>query len=233
MMSDSSRLSLMIIDSDAAMRSAMKRVSVGNRVSISYSTLEDALVSESKPSLIIADDNVLLAPGDKVALTVLKDKYKCPLIMMTVSSNKRLEAYARQCGADAVLYKPFALDELRKIFWNLVGVEASRSEDGATEPALPRNINAVPVTARGRIADDDAFEALFNALERRQPLQEGFDAFDVIESHLIKRALQACSGNQSHTARFLGITRNTLRKRIKKYGFASITNGESSTEEDD
>jgi DNA-binding NtrC family response regulator len=44
---------------------------------------------------------------------------------------------------------------------------------------------------------------------------------DLVEEALIARALQACNYNQVHTARMLGISRNTLRHRIKKYGLDS------------
>jgi len=40
---------------------------------------------------------------------------------------------------------------------------------------------------------------------------------DVVEEALIRRALEHCRGNQVHTARLLGISRNTLRHRIQKY----------------
>lgn len=69
-----------------------------------------------------------------------------------------------------------------------------------------------------RLADDSIFDALFDEIARRQPLPEGYDAFDVVERRLIHRALQYWKGNQSKAAKFLGITRNTLRKRVKKYG---------------
>jgi two-component system, NtrC family, response regulator AtoC len=41
---------------------------------------------------------------------------------------------------------------------------------------------------------------------------------DLVEEALIARALRDAGGNQVHTARMLGISRNTLRHRIKKYG---------------
>lgn len=41
---------------------------------------------------------------------------------------------------------------------------------------------------------------------------------DMVEESLIARALKDCRNNQVHTARMLGISRNTLRHRIKKYG---------------
>ncbi len=43
--------------------------------------------------------------------------------------------------------------------------------------------------------------------------------FDLVsrEKELIVRALEKCNWNQSHAANQLGITRNTLRYRMKKY----------------
>ncbi len=39
-----------------------------------------------------------------------------------------------------------------------------------------------------------------------------------MERLLIGRALEKLNGNQLQTAKLLGITRNTLRSRIEKYG---------------
>ncbi len=43
------------------------------------------------------------------------------------------------------------------------------------------------------------------------------NVIDLIEEAIIARALQECGYNQVRTARMLGISRNTLRHRIKKY----------------
>jgi len=43
------------------------------------------------------------------------------------------------------------------------------------------------------------------------------DIMDLVEEALIDRALQECEYNQVRTAERLGISRNTLRHRIKKY----------------
>jgi DNA-binding NtrC family response regulator len=67
------------------------------------------------------------------------------------------------------------------------------------------------------LADESVFDMLFEEIARRQPLPPRTDAFDIVERKLIVRALDDCGGNQSRAARFLGITRNTLRKRIQKY----------------
>jgi len=44
------------------------------------------------------------------------------------------------------------------------------------------------------------------------------NVIDLVEEALIAQALRACDYNQVRTARMLGISRNTLRHRIKKYG---------------
>ena len=222
---------ILVIDSDPAIRASLKRVFPGAGFQVVFMSLEDALGSAANVSAVVADDSVLLAPGENVALTVIKEKLKCPLLLMTISNNKRLESYARQCGADAVLFKPFSLDDFRRTLWRLIGGEDT--QNGAKNREVLKLDASIPVELRGRVAEERAFDDLFVAIERRQPLQEGLDAFDVIESHLIKRALQSCEGNQSHAARFLGITRNTLRKRIKKYGFASLLSGEISGDDDE
>ncbi len=41
---------------------------------------------------------------------------------------------------------------------------------------------------------------------------------DEIEPPLIEEILRYTGGNQSRTARILGMTRNTLRSRIRRYG---------------
>jgi DNA-binding protein Fis len=43
------------------------------------------------------------------------------------------------------------------------------------------------------------------------------NVIDLVEEALIARALQECQYNQVRAARMLGISRNTLRHRIKKY----------------
>lgn len=75
-----------------------------------------------------------------------------------------------------------------------------------------------PTSANAPLATPDAFQALWEQIVANQPLPPGYDAFDVIERKLVVHALDHCDGNQSQAARMLGITRNTLRKRIQKYG---------------
>lgn len=47
------------------------------------------------------------------------------------------------------------------------------------------------------------------------------NVMELVEEALITRALEQCGYNQVHTARMLGISRNTLRHRIKRYNLRS------------
>jgi hypothetical protein len=46
-----------------------------------------------------------------------------------------------------------------------------------------------------------------------------------LESRLVARALAFCNGNQVHTAKLLGITRNVLRTYLKRFGLLSSSSG--------
>ena len=54
---------------------------------------------------------------------------------------------------------------------------------------------------------------------------EGVD-LEQLEKELIRRALDKCGGNQSRTARYLGITRNTLLYRLEKFGLKGAGAGD-------
>lgn len=47
-----------------------------------------------------------------------------------------------------------------------------------------------------------------------------------VEPPLIEEVLRFTHGNQSHTARILGITRNTLRAKLNRYDIP-VTNGKN------
>ena len=43
------------------------------------------------------------------------------------------------------------------------------------------------------------------------------NVIELVEETLIKKALEECGNNQVQAAKMLGISRNTLRHRIRKY----------------
>ncbi len=54
-------------------------------------------------------------------------------------------------------------------------------------------------------------------------LPEGGLDLTAVEKELIQRALKKCQGNRSATARYLGITRNTLNYRLEKHEHQGLT----------
>jgi DNA-binding NtrC family response regulator len=61
---------------------------------------------------------------------------------------------------------------------------------------------------------DDLVREILGGLGRRPHAS----MIDLVERSLIARALEQCTHNQVQAARLLGISRNTLRHRIRKYG---------------
>jgi DNA-binding NtrC family response regulator len=89
-----------------------------------------------------------------------------------------------------------------------------------------RKVPAESVSQTPLIFKREYIQALFDNILANQPLPEGLDAFDLIERELLEMALRYCRGNKSKAAKLLGISRNTVRKRVTKYGFDSVAEEE-------
>jgi len=60
---------------------------------------------------------------------------------------------------------------------------------------------------------DDLASQIDQLLDSPQgQLLESFEAF------VVRRAMEFCKGNQVHTAKLLGVTRNVLRTYLKRFG---------------
>lgn len=77
---------------------------------------------------------------------------------------------------------------------------AGAAADGNQNPSLAQRIETLAAEML-RMAGPDMHTSLI----------------DMVEEALVMQALEKCDQNQVHTARLLGISRNTLRHRIKKY----------------
>ncbi|HET7868288.1 MAG TPA: sigma-54 dependent transcriptional regulator [Burkholderiaceae bacterium] len=71
--------------------------------------------------------------------------------------------------------------------------------------------------AEAEAATHDALAAVFSALLRDPPPR----LFHHIEESLVRVAYSHCAENQVQTARLLGITRNTMRTLLKRFGLLS------------
>ncbi len=82
-----------------------------------------------------------------------------------------------------------------------------------------RNVleRAVVLCAGRDIEPEDLPQDLRFAVSARRETPEGANTIEVVERSLIVDALESAKGNISAAARILGITRNTLRYRIRKY----------------
>lgn len=218
---------LLVLECNSAVRFALSRISLGSAVEMEFVSPSDWYAASGDYFAILGDDSLLEGQSVELPIERLTQKYKCPLIIMTTNGQTRFHAFIKNHGAAAVLLKPFSVGDLRRELGKVVGdyeLESNAIDFNGRE----KNMRSFELG--GRIASEQVFDELFIELEKRQPLDKGIDAFDVVERQLVKRALQSCSGNQSQASRFLGITRNTLRKRIKKYGFTSYLTGEDNSE---
>jgi len=76
---------------------------------------------------------------------------------------------------------------------------------------------ATGLGARVETTAHDALAAVFSALLRDPPPR----LFHHIEESLVRAAYSHCAENQVQTARLLGITRNTMRTLLKRFGLLS------------
>ncbi len=54
--------------------------------------------------------------------------------------------------------------------------------------------------------------------EEPKPVVAGEASLEEVERAMLESALEKCSGNQTQAAKVLGVSRDTLRYRIKKFG---------------
>ncbi len=94
---------------------------------------------------------------------------------------------------------------------------ASSSEtasSGSSESSVPiSSIPPSPSAPIGARSLPEAFDLIYQRLKER----EGRRILGIIEKQMIKRAIEDTGGNQARAAEILGITRNTLKKRLDEY----------------
>jgi Fis family transcriptional regulator len=104
------------------------------------------------------------------------------------------------------------------------GFEARPADPAAGEPARPR-APAVQLAVMQSGRSDPLSKCVEDALNVYLRTTDGHDVNDLhrfvigeVERPLFKTVLRHVDGNRSRAAKILGLTRATLRKRLKDYG---------------
>jgi two-component system nitrogen regulation response regulator GlnG len=75
-------------------------------------------------------------------------------------------------------------------------------------------------------AGSDEMKALADRLIERAREEKGLELLPQMEKILIERALEEVGGNQVQAAKLLGVSRNTLRNRIERFGLGRDEDGD-------
>jgi sigma-54-specific transcriptional regulator len=139
-----------------------------------------------------------------------------------------LELYARRLGFETARLTAGAEQALLAYEWpgnireleNAVQYGLIMSTHGLVQAAdLSLGIGAAAGAAAGAapaMAEDDALAALAQGVRRL--LESGHpNVYESVERVLINTAFEFCEGNQVHTARRLGISRNVVRAQLKRF----------------
>jgi len=132
--------------------------------------------------------------------------------------------YAERFGIEEVHLTPAVIEQVRAADWpgnvrqleNVVARMVAMSGGGEIGPeSLPKAVPGEAATQRP--IDDPAAEPPAPS-DGSLGLREQIDA---LERSVIARTMTAVRGNQSEAARRLGISRNTLTERLRRYGIAA------------
>ena len=77
-------------------------------------------IMESKPDLIISDENMPKMTGLEMIRKVVDNSVKCPIVMLTADIQNLVEEEAKSLGVKKVLPKPVELDDLLDIVEDLI-----------------------------------------------------------------------------------------------------------------
>jgi two-component system, NtrC family, response regulator AtoC len=132
--------------------------------------------------------------------------------------------YAERFGAEDVRLSPALVERLEAADWpgnvrqleNVVARMVAMSRGGEIGPeSFAETASAGPAPRR---SDAEPPATQPDGSDASQTLREQLDA---LERSVIARTMTAVRGNQSEAARRLGISRNTLTERLRRYGIAA------------
>ncbi len=145
-----------------------------------------------------------------------------------------IDAYRCELSLGAVLLTDAARNVLLAHDWpgnireleNVVHFGLIMSRNGVLDAAdlrLPEQIVARHSGLQGR-PNSDGLDGLAEGLRRL--LRSGHaDVYQSVERLLLTTAFEHCAGNQVHTARRLGVSRNVVRAQLKRHGLLERYSG--------
>lgn len=97
------------------------------------------------------------------------------------------------------------------------GRSTARSTEANEAPEVDNEEELLKVTQRSQEAFDTGVWAALDICRKAADLDGKYNPFEAFEERIILLALRSTGGNQYRAAKLLGISRSTLRKRIKKH----------------
>ncbi len=142
--------------------------------------------------------SAVVAQGDAILLKDLPDtirgaKAETPAAVSAVASEPVLGAAAMEASVPAA---------------TIIGESAEPAAQAAVSPIPPAPVQEVMPISMPAI-----YDKLYRELRERQEMR----ILTLIERQMIERAITETGGNQARAAEILGITRNTLKKRLDEY----------------
>jgi PAS domain S-box-containing protein len=112
-------LHIMLVDDDALMAQGARAAlaELGHRITVSSNAFEALALFRQYPDnydLVIAELGLAEMDGMDLTREILFNRPEMPVFLSTSYSENSLQERARACGAQAVICKPFRMDELRR-----------------------------------------------------------------------------------------------------------------------
>lgn len=189
-----------IIDDNQAVLKTLKLVLKGvfaSVITLPHPNALPALMASEKMDAILLDMNFSAQKLDGEEglnwLKYIKSRHQPPaVVLITAFGEISLAVTSLKEGAEDFITKPWDNDEL-----------------------IDKLLNAIKKRESRREQEESLSEA--NLLKNRQENNRQM-TLDELERQHITEVLAECGGNQTETAIRLGISRQTLNNRLKKYG---------------
>jgi DNA-binding NtrC family response regulator len=205
---------LLVVDDEPGVLFAMEKCLGPLQVQVITAASGQAAmdVAESEhPDVVILDVCLPDMPWLDVYDRIHENHPQTPIIVVTPSAKTDTALEARKRGAFECLVKPIDVERLREVVAR--AAEASQQRGAPVQPS--------ELDDRNNAGADDfpAIAALARELIERMPGDVYRKLASAVDSVVLDVALRHTKGNQLHAAMLLGISRTTLRAKLRALGF--------------